>query len=264
MGLSARAIEEAAGRLSAGRARREAMEELPAALRPGDPAEAYAVQAALHRRYAELGMGAVVGHKIGCTTPVMQAYLGIAHPCAGGVLAPTVHHGHADLAHGDFVRVGVECEVAVRLGAALPAIPGGHTRDSVAGAVAAAMAAIEIVDDRWRDFTTVGAATLIADDFFGAGCVLGEAVQSPADLSAVRGGMQVNGEPVGQGSGRDILGHPLSALAWLADTRAAGGRPLRAGELVLLGSVVKTCWLSPGDRVDVALEGLGEASACFR
>ena len=40
-------------------------------------------------------------------------------------------------------------------------------------------------------------------------------------------------------------------------------KAIRAGAFVLLGSVVETRWLEPGDRVEVAVEGLGTASASF-
>jgi 2-oxo-3-hexenedioate decarboxylase/2-keto-4-pentenoate hydratase len=59
------------------------------------------------------------------------------------------------------------------------------------------------------------------------------------------------------------MGHPLEALAWLASLRASLGLALRAGEFVLLGSVVETRWVSAGDDVVVALEGLGEVRATF-
>src|SRR5207342_1441326 len=101
------------------------------------------------------GQGAVVGHKIGCTTPVMQAYLRIENPCAGGVHATTVHHGHARIRHGDYVRVGVECEIAVRLGSDLGAGQAPFDRARVGASVEAVLAAMEIVDDRYRDYRTL-------------------------------------------------------------------------------------------------------------
>jgi len=257
--MSAQSIARAAQRLADGRVAREPMQELPDTLRPPTVDDAYAVQDALHERLAA-GGAAMAGHKIGCTTPVMQAYLGIDHPCAGGVPATTAQHGHGAYRFADFVRVGVECEIAVRLGRD---ITGAVDRDGAAAAVEAVMAAIEIVDDRWRDYTKVSPPTLIADDFFAAGCVLGDGHAPGADLAAVHGAMQINGRTVGEGTGADILGHPLNALAWLAGTRAARNAPLRAGEFVLLGSVVKTQWLAAGDRVEVEIEGLGHASAVF-
>ena len=64
------------------------LDRLPAECRPPDEASAYAVQDALHRHLVAAGRGPLAGHKIGCTTAVMQQFLGIANPCAGGVFAP--------------------------------------------------------------------------------------------------------------------------------------------------------------------------------
>jgi 2-oxo-3-hexenedioate decarboxylase/2-keto-4-pentenoate hydratase len=108
--------------------------------------------------------------------------------------------------------------------------------------------------------------TLVADDFFNAGCVLGPPVTRwrDLDLPALDGVTRLNGTEVGRGQGRAVMGHPLEALAWLANLRARLGLPgLRAGEFVLLGSVVETRWAEPGDEVSVAIEGLGEVRATF-
>ena len=255
------AIEGAAELLARARLAGERVDHLPAELRPEDERAAYDVQEALHRRLAEASRGAQAGHKIGCTTQVMQRYLGIANPCAGGILAPQVHRDRAELRHEEFLRPGVECELAVTLGADLPAGAAPYHRDTVAGAVEGLMAAIEIVDDRYRDYRTFDTPTLIADDFFNAGCVLGPPVASWRELEITRlmGRMLINGVEVGRGWSRDILGHPLEALAWLATMCAGRGTPLRAGEFVLLGSVVQTVWLEPGDRVAIEVEGLGGA-----
>ena len=127
------------------------------------------------------------------------------------------------------------------------------------------MAAIEVVDDRWTDYKSMDTATLIADDFFGAGCVLGTPVVDwrSLDLSCVSGSMSINGETVGAGTGSDIMGHPFEALAWLANLMTRRGVMLRAGEFVLLGSIVETQWVDKGDVVTIILEGLGKATALF-
>ena len=127
------------------------------------------------------------------------------------------------------------------------------------------MAAIEIVDDRWKDYSRISTPTLIADDFFGAGCVLGEPV-GPAEtggLDQLRGHMRINGEVVGEGIGRDILGHPLNALGWLGRALRGQGKQLHKGEVVLLGSLVQTVWVKQGDLVTVEVEGLGRAALSF-
>ncbi len=263
------AIEEAARLLARARLERVPLEGLPEACRPGGEAEAYAVQACLHELQEAAGLGARIGWKIGCTTPVMQAYMGIDHPCAGGIFASTLAEGEGRFRFDDFCRVGVECEIVVRLGAGLPPADAPYSRETVAGAVSACMAGIEVVDDRFRNFRQVDVWTMAAGDFFNAGCVLGPAVADfdALALDGVIGRMTVNGAAAGEGQGRDILGHPLEALAWLANLKAReganGGVGLAAGETVMLGSVVETKWLARGDVVEVELEGLGKARAVF-
>jgi 2-keto-4-pentenoate hydratase len=238
---------------------------LPEDCRPQDERDGYAIQESLHGLLATAGLGPVAGHKIGCTTPVMQKYLGIDSPCAGGVHSRTVHDGRAKLRYADYVRVGVECEIAVRLGADLRPAGAPFDRTRVGAAVEAVLPAMEIVDDRYRDYRALDVATLIADDFFSAGCVLGPAIIGwrDLDLPALTGVTRLNGAEVGRGQGRAVMGHPFEALAWLANLRAGLGLSLRAGEFVLLGSVVETRWVSAGDEVVVAIEGLGEVRATF-
>ncbi len=139
------------------------------------------------------------------------------------------------------------------------------TADDVAGAIEAYLPAIEIVDDRYVKWETMGAPTLVADDFFAAGCVLGTPVARSAapDLLSVTGRALINGAEVGRGTGADVLGHPHHALAWLANHLAEDGKSLRAGEIVLAGSLVKTVWLNAGDSVVMELLGLGSVAATF-
>jgi 2-keto-4-pentenoate hydratase len=61
-----------------------------------------------------------------------------------------------------------------------------------------------------------------------------------------------------------VLGHPHDALAWLANHLAAGGHGLRAGQIVLTGSLVKAVRLNAGDEVAMDLSGLGTVTVDFR
>jgi len=74
---------------------------------------------------------------------------------------------------------------------------------------------------------------------------------------------RINGAEVGRGAGRDVMGHPFEALAWLANQRSARGQHLPAGCFVFLGSVVETKWVASGDRVVMDIEGLGRVEAAF-
>ena len=235
--------------------RRPPIEEIPASLRPSTLEEGYAVQEAARPLIAARGRGAPVGWKIGSTSPPMQAALGIPFPCAGTLYAGTVHRAHAAIDRRDYSKPGLECEIAVRLGADLPAAPGGHTRASVLPAVAAVMTSIEIVEWRFVDFKP----SLVADDFFSCGCVLGpeQPPQTLAGDADIPGRFTVDGALASGGSARDILGHPLNSLAWLADHRAALGLPLRAGDLITLGSIVAALRLERSCLVEASFDGLG-------
>jgi 2-keto-4-pentenoate hydratase len=257
-------IHAAADIIASARRDRAPLKPLDAGIAPKSESDGYLVQDALHGLLTP-DCGVRVGYKIGCTSPVMQQYLGIPHPCYGGVFAKGVHDTGASLASGDFVRVGVECEMAVRLGRDLAASQAPFTADTIGDAVEAYLPAIEIVDDRYQEWQSLGLPTLVADDFFAAGCVLGKPVARSAapDLLKVIGRAFISGVEAGQGTGRDVLGHPHNALAWLANHLAARGKQLRRGEIVLTGSLVKTVWLEPGDTVTMELQGLGSVSATF-
>ena len=257
------AIAKAAERIANDRLGRAKVQALPLDCRPADAAEAYLIQQAAHGLMTAGGAGPLSGHKIGCTTAVMQRFLNIDQPAAGGIFEPTCHRRCGKFAAADHHRLGVECEIAVTLARDLGPGDGPFTPAGIAGALAGAMAAIELVDDRYDDYAALGAPTLIADDFFNAGAVLGEPqpVSAIGDLAGVQGVMRINGQEIGTGIGDDIMGQPLTALAWLANFRAGLGLGLSAGDTVLLGSLVETRWVSSGDRIDIAVSGLGTAEA---
>ncbi len=241
---------------------------LPVNLRPQDVDDAMAIQDAVHQLLAEAGLGQLVGSKIGCTTRVMQHYLGMEHPCSGGIFDCTVRHVEGTFDFDAFLHVGVECEIAAILQAPIRAADAPHDLANITECVGAMSAAIEIVDDRYVDFTRriPDWRTWIADDFFGAGAVLGGPVTNwpELDLPSLQGQMRINGTRVGSGQGRDIInGHPLQALVWLANDLAQRGRDLPPGWIIMLGSVVQTKWVNAGDRVEVEVDGLGTAVARF-
>src|SRR4051812_39915663 len=94
---------EAAKAIAAARRGRAPLQPLDAAVAPRDEAEGYRIQEAVHAVLAQ-DVGPLVGYKIGCTSEVMQRYLGIPHPCRGGVFAKGVHATGVSLDHYDYVR----------------------------------------------------------------------------------------------------------------------------------------------------------------
>ncbi|MFN3450141.1 MAG: 2-keto-4-pentenoate hydratase [Roseococcus sp.] len=250
----------AAAAILAARRDRRVLEPL-GPLAPATPEAGYALQ----REVAE-ALGAVppAGFKIGATTRQMQAYLGLSGPAAGFVPAASLLPDGAALRFADFLNPGVECEIGVRLAADLP--PGPCTPEAAAAAVGEVFPAIEVVERRYGDLAALGTPTLIADQVFHTAGVPGAPCPGwrALDLGALRGELRVGGESRGTGHGRDLLGHPFAALAWLAGSGCAavhGG--LRAGQIVWLGSVTPPIWLEGPAEVEVAFEGLGRVGLRF-
>ncbi len=232
---------------------------LPDDISPGTIDEAYDMQEAFQSLIAPQ-RGAIAGYKIALTTPVMQRMVGFDAPCAGAVFESGVHHSPASVSASDYVRLGAECEVAARLRSGLPRSGAPYGREAVAAAVGALMPAFELVDDRGADYSNLYFLGVAADNAWNAGVVLGpeRTDWQSLDLENSSGAMTINGEPAGEGYGRDVLGHPMDALAWLANTLAGRGKELGAGMLVMTGSIVSTKFLNPGDEAAFSFEGLGD------
>jgi 2-keto-4-pentenoate hydratase len=238
------------------RTRRLPYRNLPGELRPASIAEAYAAQEAYYR-LAEASYGAVDGAKIATTTKVMQQLMSIDHPCGGAIFARTIHASPAVLRSAVFVNLRIESEIALELGADLPASGAPWTRETVAPAVAAAMAAFELIEDRNADYTNVEALSLIVENCWNGGIVMGAPKVMPvADLVGIPGRLSIGGKIVGEGSAED----PCATLAWLANHVAERGRGLKAGMVVITGSLIPTVSIASGQRAVFTVEGLGDVA----
>ncbi len=226
-------------------------------LERSDLGNAYQVQREFVRLLRARSGAAVAGYKVALTTKRMQAMCGIDHPGAGVVLANRVHPSGVVLKAADFGRVGLEFEIGVRIGRDLPASAGPFTFEMLEGAVAAVCPAFEVVDDRRADYKLLEVATLVADNAWNAGIVLGAWQTSWPDLGAARGVVKLDGAEVDSGHGRDVLGHPFAPLVWLAEQLAQHGEGLKAGDVVLTGSLVTTRFPAVTEHYGFTVEGLG-------
>jgi 2-oxo-3-hexenedioate decarboxylase/2-keto-4-pentenoate hydratase len=240
---------------------RRRIDILPPELMPGALEEAYRVRQ-IYEEIEAGRRGAVAGYKIGLTTPIMQRLCGVDEPVYGGIFDTEVHHRRAELAARDYCRLGIETEIALRLGEDLPL--GGNSGswgDRVAGAVESCMAAIELLEDLRHDYKRLSAAAMVAGNVWNAGIVVGTPVGNwrRLDLARLTARLSINGQEIGTGKGGDVMSNPLNALAWLAKARAAAGTPLSRGTIVMTGSMVPIQFPSAGDRAIVEVEGLGRA-----
>ena len=162
------------------------------------------------------------------------------------------------------MRPGVECELAVKISEDTEVGFCSYTAESISKHVDSIAVAIEIVDDRWEDYSSIDTPSLVADDFFAAGIVLGEFfVRDLVNPKMLCGNMIINGEIIGEGIGSDIMQDPYNALAWIANWLSNSKQNLKQGEIIMLGSIVQTQWVSKGDKVEVEIEKLGKTSVTF-
>jgi 2-keto-4-pentenoate hydratase len=223
--------------------------------------DAYAVQREYVRLQIQARNTAMAGYKIGLTTPRMQAMCGIDRPVAGVILADRVHASGVTLNTAAYGRMGLEFEIAVRLARDLVADGRLPMVEEVAAAVEGVAPAFEIIDDRDADYSQLDALSLIADNAWNGGIVLGAFTKPWPDLAAIEGVGSIDGADVGRGFGRDVLGHPFHAVAWLATHLADYGSKLAAGDIIMTGSIVTTKFPDRASTYRFALSGLGAVEA---
>jgi 2-keto-4-pentenoate hydratase len=214
--------------------------------------------------------GDVIGWKIALATPVMQKMVGLDAPISGRLHRKQVIHAPAEVSTKGYGRLLIEFEIAVQIGSTL--LPSGtlHTGQSVASAVSKVTCAFEIADDRQADYSKLAGqgVQLLADNAWNEGAVLGEWLpfsQVWSNLSAIphandvmgelKGEAFINDESVGCGYAHDLMGHPLNAIAWLANEANDRGTYLKAGDIAMLGSLVTSKFPNKGDHLRFELQG---------
>lgn len=229
-------------------------------LDPQDADGAYAVQT-INTRLWEAEGRRIVGRKAGLTAKAVQTQLGVDQPDFGVLFADmeVVDGGRLDPARG--LQPKAEAEIAFVLGAGLP--DAETTPEQVAAAVKTVHAAIEIVDSRIADWKITFADT-VADNGSSAFYVLGTGKPlDGVDLEGAAMEMTFDGAIVSTGVGAAALGNPLNAAAWLAQTLAARGEPLKAGDVLLAGALGPMVALTPGNTVHATIAGIGEVGFTY-
>jgi 2-keto-4-pentenoate hydratase len=221
------------------------------------------VQDGLIECYLDHYGGSLIGHKIACTNVTAQQQLSVDGPFRGRLLSHFCYDSPAHLDTNDFFMRVIEAEFGFRMARDLTPAP--HTRDEIADAIEGVIPAIEIVDSRFDDWTTIGAASLTADNACNAAWVKGALLTKwrEIDLAAQLVRVIVNGRVEREGSGANVLGHPLNAMEWLVNSLAAGGLGLKAGEYVTTGVTTVVYMAERGDHITADFGPVGSAEVTF-
>ena len=212
--------------------------------------EAYRIQLALIDRRCAQGERQI-GWKVGLTSKAIQEQFGFHEPAFGCILE-TRPSGHV-FAAGELIRPGFETELCVRLGRPLA---GEVSLEEVRAAVAVVHPSFEITETRGDPGQI---ALMLADNAQQRSVILGEPIELTPGLrlDQVEARVELNGSVVATGVGAAVLDHPLNSVAWLARKLGEYGRSLRAGEVVMTGSLVRQFPLAPGDRAWASFSGVG-------
>lgn len=262
MTIGKETIDEAVRLLRAAQETRTPCAPLRERLLPvGDVASAYAVQRAMTQDAVAAGRR-IVGAKIGLTNPAVQRQLGVDQPDFGVLFADMAAWDGAEVDVTRILQPKVEAEVAFVLGGDLP-----HQQVTVADVIRATdhlLPAIEIVGSRIANWD-ISIVDTVADNASSAMFVLGNRPVPLASVDLRLCGMVLEheGEPVSVGAGAACLGNPLHAVAWLAETMAQAGTPLRAGDVILSGALGPMVPVTPGAAYEARISGLGSVRTRF-
>lgn len=234
-------------------ARREAFTSVFEAGETPDLDLAYRVQ---DLYVAGLG-GTPGGYKVGVTTARMQQMCGVGEPIAGVVLEGRIMTSPGVARAADYVRLGAESELAVRIapGARLDGDLGGAALVDLVDRVACAF---ELVEDNDADYGRLTAGGMVADNSWNAGLVLGPSVAASdlGSLAGRRGVLIRGGETIDEGRSDDVLGDPLNSVRWLAVHLRRRGRTLKPGQWVSTGAINPTRFVAAGERYRFEVDGL--------
>ncbi|MBM3734598.1 MAG: hypothetical protein FJW39_02330 [Acidobacteria bacterium] len=232
-------MPEIAALLTHARFERERIPGIPAELAPADVAAAYRMQGEVVDAWRVRLDSELAGYKIACTNAIAQKHLGTDSPFYGRLFEKTVWRS--------------------------PAREEPYSREEVEAAVGAVMPAIELVDSRYTEWTTVGLRSLIVDNACHAGWVHGPVTEDwrGIDLAGHHVSLSINGALKSTGTGAAVLGHPLIALTWLANRLREGGSGLGAGDRITTGVCTDIAYGFPGDQVVADFGVLGAVEIRF-
>jgi len=225
-----------------------------------DLASAYRLQDRLREALVSRGER-VAGWKAAFTSRAAQEANQLAEPGCAFLLASGVLASGAEVPFARFTALAVEAEIALVMRRDL-AGP-GVTAARAASAVEGAMAALELVDFRYSGKTT--GTDVIAEGVYAVAIVLGNALVPITGLDLALEGLvyEQSGTLAATATAAEVMGNPLNSLAWVANHLGSRGLGLRAGDVVMTGSVSKLLRPRAGESVRATYTRLGSTSVRF-
>lgn len=203
----------------------------------------------------------VVGKKIGLTSKVVQDMLGVHQPDFGFLTNKMMYSSGAEIEFGQLIQAKSEGEIAFILKHDLKGP--NVTPEAVMAATESVAACFEIVDSRVENWQ-IKIQDTVADNASCGVFVIGDKVSpEQVDFENCKMVIRNKGEIVAEGKGSAALGSPLNCVAWLANALGEYGVELKAGDVILSGSLAAMIPCQHDDDMVMEIEGIGQASYRF-
>jgi 2-oxo-3-hexenedioate decarboxylase len=220
---------------------------------------AYDLQNGLLERRLREKNTKTVGIKLGLTSKAKQKMMGVNEAIYGYLHADMLAYEWEPILSSDLIHPKVEPEIAFLIG---EDIQGEDvTEEDILKGTAYIAPALEIIDSRYKDFR-FDLVDVVADNCSSAKFVVGSKLLLPdsLDLGNVGMVMSKNGNVEQTSSSAAVLGHPLKAMVWAAQSLAKRGRGFKKGDIVLSGAMSEAIPINAGDTVVANFDGLGSVS----
>ena len=235
---------------------------IPEQLVPQTFTDAYRAQSILVERIlaaASGGPAEKIGYKIACTSKIARQLFGADGPVFGRLLSCSSWPTGKTLSAAEFPMIALESEFAFRMARDVPESSIPWTRETISPFIGEMLPALEFVAHRFSGWSAYSSTSLAADNAVNHGWIHGEATTDwrEVELADHPVALRVNGEKILTGTGANVMGHPLHALAWLANALPAHGLELREGDLVTTGVCTDVHVSRPGECVQADFGTLG-------
>jgi 2-keto-4-pentenoate hydratase len=200
----------------------------------------------------------VVGGKLGLTSKAKQVAMGVNEPLYGFMTSDMTLLSGGILKLDKLIHPRIEPEVAFVLSA--PVEGPNATAADVLAATSYVCAALDVIDSRYEGFSFKH-VDAVADNASSAAFALSnELVRPTMDLALVGCVLEVDGQVHDSAAGSAVMGHPATAVAFMANKLAEVGRRLEAGWVVLSGGLTAPVPMTPGRTVTSTLAGIGSVT----
>jgi 2-oxo-3-hexenedioate decarboxylase/2-keto-4-pentenoate hydratase len=255
--LNTQEIAALADKLAAGRKSRKPM-DVAGLMADLSETDSYKVQFAVHDRFAAEG-DPVVGWKVALSVPAQYEPLKLSGPVFAAIYKSGLRQSGAVFEAGWPIKPGIEPELVARIAKDAPAGGTPYTADSIRAFIANLYCGMEVVDNRYADVTKMGGPARIADNVLQAALVTGTEIKDwqKLDFPNLKGRSLLDGKELAKGPGSAVMGSAMISLAWLANTLNQHGKMLKAGDLILTGSVHPPAFLQGKGVARTEFEGLG-------